>query len=178
MTMPSRRKALFSEVKALVCCQRELVQIGLEQPWIRSQRRLETRYLNAFRQRIQIRQARRQSPVDAHRVCHRSAERPRVCPIRPGRDVGEHEGPLCDRRDAREPPLLELRGRKSEAFESGNRAFARLYHPARLRRSLLQRAAELGQVVFNLRAYGFFTFDELCHVFLRYISWGSASIQP
>jgi hypothetical protein len=124
--------------------------------------------LHAFGQPVEPRQLRREPAVDAYGVRDWRAQRLRLRQSSCGKAVfREREGALGDRGHAREAPLLDLRGRKPEALELRHRAFASLSHPARLRRSLLDRPAIFGNVVRDVRAGLLFLFDELCHV--RYV---------
>src|SRR5262245_36281821 len=120
-------------------------------------------------------------------MSNRSAERPclRTCMLSA---VGcDGKSPLGNRLDAGEPPLFDLRRRKTETLELRDPALADLRDPARLRETLFERAPVLGEVMRETRAGVFLLFDELCHVLdmlrrdsvaPRYINCGSASIQP
>ena len=141
---------MLSDVNALVWVSDSFARYGSIERRVRGERRFESRAVcTPFGSAVELRQLRRKPAVDAHGVRDRSAQRRRDCSgvIAATPSLREGERALGNRRDAREAPLLDLRGREAEALELRHRAVARLRHPARLRRSLLERAAVFGGVV-------------------------------
>ena len=185
-TMPSRRNAVFSDVNALVCVSDSLARYGSISAGCDAIAASSPRSCTPFGSASSSTTTAAQTGRSRTRRARWARSAACVCGCRLLDAVlRERESALGDRRDAREAPLLELRGRKAEALELRHRALASLRHPARLRRPLLERAAVFGGVMRDVAGWSVFPVRRvvpsvmLVSSCLRgYINCGSASIQP